>query len=1323
MGDEGKLKKKVVLLSGPYSSKVSEGKTILTQEKSYSLINNSFWGIKSVQGDAFVTTNDVGELYSVDKSFTPKEKSNNNLKGVPLKLNPLPKGAVNFAVVAHQQEWQKKLIEVLKQNNGSGIETVPVEFKKGNLIAPHKFAPESEKKLFDSTFKENVNYYGQLIPKSQSIFIIIPETFLNKDSSPNHISVLGPNDEKLTFDLLMKKDKKFNEEFDPFTGVKKKTELLVFYHVSIDHRLIDGVYQIKIPKDSLSSKLKKWCTANSMKGISSTIDVGFNIKEIYGDIDFHVLSPLSIEDSIINNYPERFNDLKKSLLPKEEGDQQVPKLPDSLKDWATRLKWTKSKIDLITGWAEMGSAVDAAGKDKEASAIAAGKRGQVATLINLGIEGIAIIAGKQGDKELENNLKKLAAIPDTFIKAQELNAQWKDFYDKGLSKFSEAYQKLNKPSKEVLEEIFHPGGFLKNVKNSSKTLRRISAIDIKKLSSANYANKVMRSLMFDALPKEAINFEQIFKSTAGKSLLALDCALSIYEIAGILKTRSDMSDEYKVMDNRLNKGATTYVTRFKNGFSADAISKLEGYRKNTDVLQLKLDENTMKMIESSIDFALSVACFVPVVGEIVAFALLLKASGQLALTGLAQVGKIIDTAFFDDMFQDGIAYRKKLDLSQKEAFANINACREQYKSCGKKDTDPAVQLRVRTAVILGLVRLIDRCGSRFSKDDTKFEEKVTQYKIKEYINTFILNIADNEEIALQSRIPLDELWLFCYGNKSGFEMVQAFFKLTTQKTNSTLPYVVDMPVNLLVGNYIKAANIAFAPNVSIKYQKNFPIHLQSSKTVLELAKTFCTDYSDVKSDDCVFARVYAQTKDKKWVDVESYPTYITPITPLRIVTIFKGDQDLTSMPLSIQLVRTDPLFNVDGPVYKGLAFEMRETIDKEKNGDDKGLFKDIAEEAPFISTKDKKYYGYVFFPFYSFEKRIIKGAKPCGHIGITPNPDVDIKFKLKVCNGAKDFKIYTGKSKKTSFTMHMPFKSELFASMICNSHFLKNKTSKETVTPFFQGNSKVLFEGILLKNSSGRYVYFDNSRDVLHAGTDFDFDWRKPFEPILILKTKSYRNSEWSRQKIARFPAYVCHEDADAPFGEAGEDEGPVYPIEFFMLNEKNSGTANYHTWANWEGKDIANFTVYKISNTRINDRLFEIFGNNDIKNIDFSRMRLKTFDKPTFFKNGDVLYEAIENGYLLAAQLSFTYSVEDKDGAFNTFQGLRPFGQKYHTSGENPYKHRLSIYNPQLGLKEIVTPWLKLPPIPTNMPYPINKKFVAGHANKELNIQRADFL
>ncbi len=1319
MGDESKLKKKIVLLSGPLPENGGSGKTVLTQKDSYSLINNSFWGIKSIEGDAFVSTNDVGELYSVDKAFLPKKKSNNHLKGAPLTLSPLPKGIVNFAVVAHQEKWQEKLIEVLSKKDAAGensIKTVPIEFKKENLEKPHKYAPQSEKDKFGLVFGESSTYYGQLIPKSQAIFIVMPETFFKTGSVPDKIEVLDSNKENLTFTVLTQDKKLYNEEFNSFTGKKEKTNIAIFNYVSFKKHLSDGVYTIRIPKAQLSSNLQEWCTHNNESYIYSTIDVGFNIKELFGDVDFHVLSPLSVEDAIINNYPERFNDLKKSLLPKGEDDPKVPKLPNSLKDWATRLKWTKGKVDLITGWVDMGST-----KDKNTNEIAAGKRSQVATLIKLGMDGVSESARLNGNTELQNIANNLATIPDTFIKAQELNAKWKKFYDDGLSKFSEAYQKISKPSKDVLDEIMNPGGFFKNVKNSSKTLKRINAIDIRKLSNANYANKVMRSLLFDALPKEAIQFEQIFKSTAGMSLLALDCALSIYEIAGILKTRSDMSDEYKVMDNRLNKGAGTYLKRFEKGFNADAISKLEGYRKNTDILQLKLDEETMKMIESSIDFALSVACFVPVVGEIVTFALLLKASGQLALTGVANVGKIIDTAFFDDMFQDGITYRKKLDLSQKEAFANIDACRDQYKSCGNKDTDPAVQLRVRTAVILGLVRLIDRCGSRFNKDHIGFEEKIKQYKIKEYIDTFILNIDENEEIALQSRIPLDELWLYCYGNKNGFEMAKAVFKLKAQKTTSTLPYIVDMPINLLVGNYIKAANIAFAPNAGIKYQKNFPIHKCNSANVLELAKTFCTDYSGVKSDDCVFARIYAQTKDKKWVDVESYPTYITPVTPLRIVTIFKGDEDLTSMPLSVQLIRTDTLPDVPGPVYKGVAFEMKETIDKSGDGDDKGLFKDIVDEASFISTKDMRYYGYVFFPFYSYEKRIIKGAKPCGHIGITPNPDVDVKFKLKVCNGAKDFKVYTGKSKETSFTMHMPLKSELFSGMICNSHFLKNKTSKETVKPFFQNNSKILFEGILLKNSSGQYVYYDGSKNELDAGKDFAFSWNEPFEPIIIIKTSSYMDSEWSRQKRVRFPVFVCHEDSDAPGWEAGEDEGPVYSAEFHMMNEKVPGISNFARWANFH--DPASDT-YKVSNERISDRLSHLFDKDSINSIDFSKRKTKYLDMPSFFKHGDILHEDIQNGYLLAMQLSFTYSVEDDEGSFVSIKGLRPFGQKYYTSGNNPYKHRLSIYNPQMGLKEIVTPWLKLPPIdPASMPYNINKKFVTGHANKELNVMKADYM
>ena len=683
--------------------------------------------------------------------------------------------------------------------------------------------------------------------------------------------------------------------------------------------------------------------------------------------------------------------------------------------------------------------------------------------------------------------------------------------------------------------------------------------------------------------------------------------------------------------------------------------------------------------------------YVPVVGEVAALILFIKSAAELTVNCATAVAKDLDSLFLNDYFKTVFEYYQRLAETAKEDAENVYAVSRIIKS-GKDEGSVPALFRVRAAVLTGLVRLIDRCGTRYN-DKEAFEKKVKQYDIAGYIDTFIFNFEPSTEIVLSTFLPLDELWLYLYGCKAGLQ-ADTMMRAAGAAVRS-IP-VLDVS-RAIIG---KSKTVPYQ-KVLLNYQKNFPLHQFTSGDPVKLAKTFCIDYSGVDKGNIAFtAAYYYDEQDNAWHMLPG-TKMIHPFRNVRIVVVLKPSQakpgekqeDLTGLPLSLRLVRTDGL-DVDGPVYKALAIEM---VKSEKNeGRDKGLL-ETPEEKPFISNETQKYYGYVFHPFYYWDGKIETGIKPFGFIKLEKLPGFDLELRLKT--GKIDKVISVDNKSQTNIRVYLPTQrtfplAPIMVDMITNDAFLGNKSSDAVYNECFSSLANVHLSGYLIRrnnalmySNAGKHGLLSREEAPLTAGYQFDFSWESPFE-IIFLFTADFIQKWWSEKDTINFPLQVtCSEDGD---------EGPTYRSEAYALKSKAFITNT--------------LTIGALKEYLVEHRIIDVSD------------KIGNPGEPFFS------YSNNYQQYIFAAKVKFNYDVEDAKNEMIQYNGFKPFSKQYISASEDKkYEVTFKIAAPQkIGLQIDHSAKFYLPGLPkqsSKRPFLTNKNFVTKETVRPLtSIQTPDY-
>ncbi len=1264
---------------------------------SLELVTNSFFAVRGKQDHTLLGTDEKGILRSVqgDMTFAPQPKQHPPRQ--PLSLYVIPTGPVRACFFANAQGWQTEIINEFNGMTSDAqcglvpMKTTPVTFEKRHLKPPED---EDAKAEFDKAFEDGETYNGQLIRKVQCVAILVSESaFSEKEAEKRKKSQRKESLAYLETDtaeqipLVEIKSDNPVEFQSAFNDQTIRGKFRIFAVTSLDKPIPEGQYRFKLNPAGLGGRLYSWCQNNGAQFIKFSIDIKFNITGLAGDYDFHVMNPITLEESLIGQFPEKFATVKQSLLSAETNtqDSSLKETQDAFKTWVLRYTDTAEKVKYATSYIEA-------------------RPNQRPAKIGADVLGFMVKYTEENAPDKTEDMKLILDNFKAYTSRKEVIDKWKALINKQIPKLRTVLDGVGSDGKWISKRFVSTS--LSNyvwqtAKYKNKMLRRIGALDIARFKTdPGYAARAKRLILLDGMAAKDVTVAKAFAKIAGKALSVMDTVVSLQNMAALINGRNDAKAKKELYNKRFSEGIKVYHRKFGTYPSLIGMSRLEALRKLSDTAAVELSDKDRELLYSAIDTALNLAVYVPVpvIQEIAGLILLGKAVVNLSGAVLSQIGADLDRCLLDCMLQDFIDRNNRLDILEKEYVQNIKFIKN-YKG---KPEDPEVQFRIRAIVLAGLMRLIERCGSRYDKenDTVKFEDKIKQYNIMGYIDAFIFNSPKKPAyISLITEIPLDELWLFCKGNKADWGIVAASRTYKIIKDNwYALPLVAigTMPAT--------AAGIPVitASKTPVLFQKQFPIHWLDSETIPQFARSLCTNYSGIKADDFEFTRVYAKKADGKWETVESYEKNpanppIDPYTEIRVVIVLKGE-NLTGLPLSLQLCRYFILYSAEGPIYKGMALRLEASENNE--GLDKGLLTDT-DEKYYLSTPDKPRYGFVFHPFYYFGNAIVKGTKPCAFISMEKDPAIHMKFKI----GAGDKPIYdvhTGPSKKTTYDLTLTLGNPQFTAMLLDRTFLENKTAQPTAYPVFDRYLELItLCGVFVKRGTAwDYIpLYKNSllnvlpsvfipNTTLTAGKQFDFAWDRPFE-IIFLFSSLCMTQKWMEAPELRFPAMATVRE---------KSEGPSYPTEIVCLDK------------------VTSFTKYSPpTHLKLGGLLREkkiVKGNEFVHNFESK-------------DNIESMLPNAQGNFLFAARIGFAYIVGSDDGTKKIYNRFKPFGSRYVTEGSVPYTYNVKLSSPAYGLKELNGPKLDLPglPDPSRFGFPINENFVTSDKLRPLlDIERSDY-
>jgi hypothetical protein len=1282
---------------------------------SLEIVAGCFFCIEGAEGFTLVATDQTGLLCSVDTNLVPSTTNKQHLPLLPLSLYQVPPGVVGTCHLADMKSWQKGIVDKFtsikndKNLNANFFQTQPVPFTKKDLKVPED---EAQKAAFNKTFQKDVTYYGQLIQKLQvAIFLVSNEVFVQKDPQRNKQETDSSGLNTSSSSASIKNLK--NEPFILFEELKTTSieytcslneeniskDFKRFFLSSIDKPISEGTYIFYIPIENLNSKLQNWCHSTGSDSLSFAVEIKFGVTGLNGDFDFHILDPITIEEALITQFPEKFADVKLRILSteKREASTETEEKKQGFETWKTRYEMAKERVKLITEFIE-------AKPKNRVNIICKG----FLTLLKDYYHANSRVKEEKNTQLIADTYKAITSTP-------EILEQWDKLLNEKIPKLNQTLEKISVDS-TWLKKAFTPTAIkeyaLDRLNPNSPLIKKVNELQLSKVKVGKALSDEKKQLLeLDRLlSKEKLLIAKSIAARVGKVLTFMDTAFTIANFVVLIKEHNESKEHFELYKGRFDSGANHYQEKFPNHPCIVGITRLEALRKLCDTAAVKLSDTDRELLNKSIDLAINVATYIPVIGEVAQVVAIGKALIESTGSVARAVINDLDQFVFHSALDNWMERESRLEILEKEYVANVNA----LKAFANNPNHPAAQFRIRAAVLIGLMRLIERCGSVYRSDsdgkkdlDEKgFLEKVKEYQIEEYINTYIHAPAGkNALFALHTMIPIDELWLYCRGVKAEYALSMGIRAVRLVKENWwALPVIMSSPgVSLGVATW----NYSKAPHLPVKFQRQFPIHAQDSASVSSLARAMATNYKGFSAEDILFSCVYARDAGGAWVPVETYEKdpkkKITPITEIRVVVVVKG-KNLEGMPVSLQLFRKYSIYSKDGPVYKGMALKLSESVDNK--GEDKGLL-NTAEESKYISTNTQSFYGFVFHPFYYFGDAIIQGTKPCYHIGCDSDAVIKMGFKFGAGESAS-FDVATGPSKESFYNVHLPLSSPLFGAMILDHVFLESKTDKATVYPIFSNTTlQPLLCGIFLKHA-GVWNYIQKL-DSLSSERDFDFSWCKEFEIIFLFHSISI-DKAWQNAETISFTPTVT-----------------VYEIEQISdFNLKNllsvvSGAAAVKALIPLAGPS------YEAAAVCLNPE------NDDPQSITQEEMELLlrnsgtlgALDKVLWPSDGGELFPHNNRFLYYAAKCSFIYRVENDAGEEKSYNRLKPFGYNLIEEGKGNYAYEFRLSGNAYGLPEMKSPVLHLPGLPdkSHFGFPINKKFVThGPLLKELAIYKVDY-
>src|ERR1039457_1433589 len=1152
------------LISGQYDKE--KGAVV---EKTVVPVANGFFTRMNHKEQSLVTTDEFGMLHSIGSGGNRLQRINDDNFG-SLQLNIIPPGIPRQSYFAFDKEWQTKLMEKIRQMSlPAPFEPIPVDFTDKHLRPGH----DADDDKIQAHFKGKT-CKGQLIPRMHVLAVLIDKAVM---ASPPATLTAHRGGEAIVL---------HGAGLPVALEIEGHHKAPFLVYSASGPSVKEGNYVVSVPTKDVASA---WHKGNSSHhNIQRTFQAGFGVHTLFGDFDFQILDLPSVEDAILAHFAERYP----HLMVEESDSDKTDSKP-----------YAQAAGSLTRYWAA--TAVLNESRKTAVGFVNADTSSRTRTIV-----GSALGALRDSNtKGISEEAGMASQILSRIYQTGEVLESWKKLVEgMRITRENAAALKLvdQVMDSKAIDRFFNKNKWQKTV------VKAIQDVEAKKgnllgryvlLRKENADPVLLNKLMKNATSPKAWSFEASAVAKAGGiAFWALDTASTVKQMAETISALSELRLDAEGNASALRKNMAEYGKRFVSAPCTEAVRRLEVLRKAADEAAAGVDEKAFEMVEQSAKLTLKALSLVPAVGEFAGLA-------SMTIETLEALGSILDMG--SDLV-DRVMWRHRSTLKRFAELSKLHAlqCRAIAEAGSNKHDDPHTQFRMRLIILIGLLRLIERCGCRQS-DPKAFDKKVKDYNIEGYLDSYVF--ADKSlPIALSSGTPLDEIWVYGCGNKN----------TDWNDIAATLGSVSDSLVDL-----VRGTRTVFAP---VAFQKYFPIHGRCSEGVRDLALAFSLNFAGV-IDKMEFSCVYVrQKKQDNWVSADKAKFDVEPGTAVRVVAVFKSSGDLTGCPMSLQIKRTDSTPSIDGPVYKTSLSRATQAL--ADNLDDKGLL-------PY--TPEKQYIGdataftCVFYPFFFFKDHMVQGLKPFGHIGLSGDITLDYAFNIKA---GDDGKFASAGSDRDTVRMHMRTSDKLHTEMTLSKAFLDHKAAEPNHGNLFKHDYQEYQVGsVHWRGNDGvwRYAGVDkeNTRftmdlvsDVkfqiglvtdpkLKSMLDKHFTWGGTFELLVVFGSLYADRVNWTSDPIRAPVQMVVKEEAD----------GPPFPAEVFSL---------------YRDEVFTTVTDEMVRKALLANRLITVAEIND-----------------GFTPAGFALKKPMG---LWAVRVCFKYHMEGTDGEIHEQKGLRPFGARY---------------------------------------------------------------
>lgn len=877
-------------------------------------------------------TDGSGKLYEINSSGGLRSSPVHYL-GNKRKFYVPPPGLLLEAWAAHRQEWPKKLAEqlLLLLKPEQGVELEEQRIGKRHLKLPSRDSSEEAdiayRKWYDSQ-PEQIRLHAFIFPKTRGLAMLFSKSF-----DLGNVEVTLPGGAKLSPARIERQEESFSAVV-----------------LGNAQSLPVGLYSFEVTPPPQAAKAFDAALGPSGKYRLKEM-VRFPITNFAGEFDVIACDPVSVEEAMLAQFPSLLGHLalmtkKRALYPDLEVNFGTRDVPPAVKNWAERLTWAHSKAGTAVGL------VNAKGHADRAKTIG----------------GLIM-------KAVETQNTAVQATKDALALAfglDEAKGAWKD-----VAARLSAGPALDAAQELVLGEIPNTWERYRWAKYMKAQYAGSQAKKNKILKLAQMDKEDLRLVLKAGVPQKFTKLQKLVGREGAlavtKGLVAGQTALDVINAAAAF---NDVSESIKSAEERRGdlKSLCEQIDSKLGGVACrEALGNLERARAAVVAADMKLSDDEQRALQAALDVTLGVLCTVGIGEAAIGAYVLAMTAGSL----LMSAAELFDRLAFEGFCKDWLAMRKSIyDLARASDWNQKSmASLDRSTPAGSHE----LQFRLRAEALTGLAKLLLR-ASTASKSREEFQERVRKYKIKEYVESFVLRSGWQFPLSPLTPVSLDSQWLYT--------MVSRWAPVSAAEIADLLGYT--RPIQAGAQAMIPGASIAMfvldqvlSKHATAQFHETFPIHRiesDSFETFADLLGVDCPEIGIAQVEyTCIYYRPRGSSKESDWRQIqegaigdEGKLPLLSPYDQIRILVVFEKSVQGGPYPISFQLERVDGL-NLTGPVYRELTQVLG------------------AELLPG-EAKYKGRVGCIFYPFYNFGVQSISGIKPMARMVSTLGLQLYRKF-------------------------------------------------------------------------------------------------------------------------------------------------------------------------------------------------------------------------------------------------------------------------------------------------------------------------------------------